>query len=184
MPDNADPFTPSQVHDKREKPPGILPKNTQAWVLSGVAFLMVAVIALSGKNPQKERGASASPPPLTPVDANAGRIQEYQRRIEEQARKLQLEQAQLTRTQQTLGVAPNTSAGVAQVGAYPGQSYPSGSSQRAGELRYAPAEPSPTEDAIQADKKKREYQSLFAPNVVLSYRKGPPLNLYIAPLPL
>ena len=46
----VDPNNVPQIHDKRTKPPGILPKNTQAWILTGIAVAMIAVIALSGKN--------------------------------------------------------------------------------------------------------------------------------------
>src|SRR5712691_10957271 len=101
MPD-TNPPTASQVNDKRTKPSGILPKNAQAWLLSGIALLMVAVIALSVRTPSKERRSPT--PPMTDgvMDPNAARIREYQARIEEQARKLQLEQAQLARTKQVL----------------------------------------------------------------------------------
>src|SRR6266852_3114062 len=162
MPEPNDPNQPiiNQIQDKRQKPPGILPKNTQAWVLSGIALLMVGVIALSGKNPPKAR---VDPPPQQPLDPNAARIQEYQKRIEEQARRLQAEQAQLVRAQQALGVSPNVPAGA--VPSYPA-SYPGA---RSWEPRYTP-ESTPAEDPIQTDKKKREYQSLFASNIALSYR--------------
>src|SRR5712691_10783143 len=116
MPDINDPNQPivNQIQDKRQKPPGILPRNTQAWVLIGLALLMVGVIALSGKNPPKTR---VDPPPQAPLDPSAGRIQEYQKRIEEQARKLQAEQAQLARAQQAVGMSPGVPTG-------PAPSYP------------------------------------------------------------
>ena len=96
MPDTQDPNQPivNQIQDKRQKPAGILPRNTQAWVLSGLALLMVGVIALSGKNPPKTR---VDPPLQPPLDPNAGRIQEYQKRIEEQARKLRQAEKQSRR---------------------------------------------------------------------------------------
>src|SRR5215467_12916831 len=95
-----DPNSSPQVHDRRTTPPGILPKNAQACVLTGIAVAMIAVIALSGKNPTPR----ASPPPSSAVvDPNAARIQEYQKRIEEQTRKLQIEQAELERSQEGLG---------------------------------------------------------------------------------
>ena len=47
--------TSPDVRDKRIPPSGVLPKNTQAWVLSGLAVVMVAVIALSGHNAPKEK---------------------------------------------------------------------------------------------------------------------------------
>ena len=170
MPD-TNPPTASQVQDKRQKPPGILPRNTQAWVLSGLALLMVAVIALSGKNSPKERSVSTSPQAAAVVDPNAARIQDYQRRIEEQARKLQLEQAELARTRQALGLASNTPAGTSPTTPHSGPTYPPGPYSRAGEMRYSQTEPNPGENSIQMDKKKREYQSLFASNIALSYRK-------------
>ncbi len=169
MPDTNPPI--SQVQDKRQKPPGILPRNTQAWVLSGLALLMVTVIALSGKNSPKERSVSTSPQAAAVVDPSAARIQDYQRRIEEQTRKLQLEQAELVRTRQTLGLASNTPAGTSPATPPPSQTYPPGPYSRAGEMRYSQIEPNPGENAIQMDKKKREYHSLFASNIALSYRK-------------
>src|SRR5437870_8680581 len=101
MPDTNDPNHPivNQIQDKRQKPPGILPRNTQAWVVIGLALLMMGVIALSGKNPPKAR---VDPPPPPTLDPSRDRIQEYQRRIEEQALKAQKEQAQLDRTRRAL----------------------------------------------------------------------------------
>jgi type IV secretory pathway VirB10-like protein len=165
---NSDPFTPPGVQDKRTKPPGILPRNTQAWILIGLAVLMVAMIALTGKNPPKEKRVEPPPPAFDP---NAARIQEYQKRIEEEARKLQLEQAQVARTRESLGLAPGVPAAPAAIPASHEPNYRPGPYPRAGELRPASAGPSPDENGIEADKKKREYQSLFASNVALSYRK-------------
>jgi type IV secretory pathway VirB10-like protein len=161
---DTNPSTAPQIQDNRSKPPGVLPKNTQAWVLSGIALLMVGVIALSGKNPPKAR---VDPTVQSPLDPNAARIQEYQKRIEEQARKLQFEQAQLAHTQQTLGLASNGPA--TPTPSYP-VGYPPSVYSRPAEFRSTP-ELIPAEDSIQADRKKREYQSLFASNIALSYRK-------------
>ncbi len=38
---DAGPVLPPDVRDKRTAPPGVLPKNAQAWVLSGLAVVMV-----------------------------------------------------------------------------------------------------------------------------------------------
>jgi len=161
-----DPVQTPQVQDRRVKPSGVLPKNAQAWVLSGIALLMVAVISLSGRNPSKERSSTAPSPAAGVIDPNASRIQEYQARIEEQARKLQLEQAQLARTQQAL--APSGAAG----SPYPSQTY-SAPYPPPGVPPYATQAPDPVESSIQADREKRAYQSLFASNVALSYRTSP-----------
>jgi type IV secretory pathway VirB10-like protein len=158
-----DPLAPPPVRDKRTPPSGLLPKNTQGWILAGIALLMVTVIMFSGRNAPKEKSSSTAPQ-AAPVDPNAARIQEYQRRIEEEAQKLRLEQAQLARSRASLGALPNTPA-ASNAMPYPGQTY----SQSAG-LRYAGAEPN-VDGNFEADRKKREYQSLFASNVALSYRK-------------
>src|SRR5215470_15366627 len=89
---NTDTTGSPRIKDKRLVPPGILPKNMQAWVVSGIALVMAAVIAFSGKNPPKER-VTPPPPKEVPIDPNQARIEEYKKRIEEQTRKLQLEQA-------------------------------------------------------------------------------------------
>lgn len=155
-----------KVQDRRVKPAGVLPKNAQAWVLSAIALLMVAVISLSGRNPAKERTSTMSPPAAGVMDPNAARIREYQARIEEQARKLQLEQDQLAHTQQVL--APGTATGTPS----PGQAY-AGPHPPPGVPRYESSAPDSVASSIQVDKEKRAYQSLFASNVALSYRTPP-----------
>jgi type IV secretory pathway VirB10-like protein len=165
MPDtNPDPFTAPKVQDNRTKPPGVLPKNAQTWVLCGLALLMVVVIALSGKNAPKERVSTLQQAGAV-VDPNATRIREYQTRIEEETRKLREEQAQLARTQQVLGL-PTAPAAPGPASPYSTQAvYP-----RAGETRYAMAEQA-SEGSVEIEKRKREYHSLFASNIALSYRK-------------
>ena len=60
----------------------------------GTAVVMVAILAVSGPpaKPQPDDGAGAS---ALAVDPNQQRIEDYQRRIQEQAQRLAAEQAQL-----------------------------------------------------------------------------------------
>jgi type IV secretory pathway VirB10-like protein len=161
---NPDPTTTSpQVQDKRSRPLGILPQNTQVRVLGGVALLMVIVIALSGRNTPKDKSV---PTPPNVVDPNTARIEAYQKAVAEQTRKLQLEQAQLARTQQALGMAPGAMPGVGAAPATLPYAY-----SRPADLTYAVMPPSP-ESSFEADLKKREYESRFASNIALSYRQG------------
>ena len=52
-----------QIQEKAPKPAGLLPKNVQAWLLVGLAFLMVAIMWLTGgKKPQRAR--EITPPQL------------------------------------------------------------------------------------------------------------------------
>src|SRR5712692_10112730 len=163
---NPDPTATPQVQDKRARPLGILPQNMQVRVLGGVAALMVIVIALSGRNPPKEKRVS---PPAPVVDPNAARIQEDEKAVAEQTRKLQLEQAQLARKQQAMGMAPGSALGGGAAPLYSSQPYPAYS--RPSEPLYATPGTSP-ESMIQADLRKREYESRFASNIALSYRQG------------
>ena len=100
MPDTSSAYTPPPVQDKRLAPPGMLPKNIQSWVLIGIAVVMIAIIAFSGNPSKKPKTAPQAGPA---VDPNAERIQEYQKRIEDETRKLQIEQVGLARTQAALG---------------------------------------------------------------------------------
>jgi type IV secretory pathway VirB10-like protein len=149
-----------RVQDRRVNPTGILPKNAQAWLISGIALVMVAIIALSGRSPSKDR--RVTPPTPSVVDPNAARIQEYENGIEATTRRLRLQQDQLLRTQQTL--SPPPPAGAAPT------PYPMPGTAPGLYLRPEMQESSPDDNWIQTDKRKREYQSLFASNLVLSYR--------------
>src|SRR5580658_1801853 len=88
------------VQDRRVRPPGVLPKNTQALVITGIALVMVLVIAFSGRNPPKARPPVSTAPG---VDATAARIEAYKTQIEQEAQQLQMEKAQLARTQSAYG---------------------------------------------------------------------------------
>lgn len=149
----ADPGIP-QITDKRPKIARLLPKNAQERVLAGIALVMVLVMVFPSHQKPKERPAQAAPAPSQEPISEAS-IQEYRSRIEEQARELAAEEAQLAQTKQALGVRPVASAPV-----------PGGSP---GTLPQAPVEKS----WIAVDKEKREYQGLYASNVALTYRQGP-----------
>lgn len=158
----SDPRIPPQVQDRRVRPSGVLPKNTQAWVITGLALVMVLVIALSGRNPPKQKSALL---PETPVsENNAARIQEYEAGLKEEARKLETAKTQLAQTERTLALTPSAPMAIA---------VPPG---------IGASEPRPEETSLASDRRKREEQSLFASNVALSFRKEPTLAAPPAPL--
>ncbi len=153
---------PPSLIQKGSKPPGLLPKHTQTYLLAGLALLMVIVIAFSGKNPPKPRGTSLPAQTMSVVDPNAARIQEYRERIEEQTRKLQLEQAQLSANKQALSIAAPTGPGPAAMPAAAARPY---------ESFHAPPAASGEGNALASEEAKREYESRFASNIALTYRK-------------
>lgn len=170
------------VEDRSIKPTGVLPKNMQTYVIIGIAVVMVGAIAFSGAGtPQKSADPNAAKP-QTAIDPNWARIQEYRNRIDEQARKLADEQAKLEQAKQAFGMPPATgSATTPQLPPQP--AYPYAAYQPPPEPRSLAK---PEKSAIELDKEKREYQSLFASNVALSYRKGedsvePPADQPVVP---
>lgn len=145
------------IQDKSPKPPGLLPKNVQSWLLAGLAVLMVLIMWLTGgkKPPAPTKAAPPAPAVLPPLEVNEAKIVELQKRIED----LQREQAvaQNALVQQVRSLPPTDTAEAAQTGLPP---------------NYGAAATEKSEDPIQAERKKRDYLSLFASNVALSYRKG------------
>jgi type IV secretory pathway VirB10-like protein len=162
----SQPTQPVQVQEKAAKPQGLLPKNVQSWLLIGLAFLMVAIMWLTGGKKPPTPTKAASPPPqvLAPLEVNETKISELQTRIEQMQRDELAAQNALTQQTHLLGATPQDSQQAHQQSA-PGNP----PDQRA-------------EDPIQAERKRRAYASLFASNVALTYRKNPP-NLPSATAP-
>jgi len=148
---------PAQIQEKAPKPQGLLPKNVQSWLLIGVAFLMVAIMWLTGgKKPQTPaKAASSAAPVQAPLEVNESKIAEMQNRIQDLQRQQLLAQTALAQQTRSLGVAAHDAAEPQQPGAV-------GSSEQR-----------PEEDPIQAERKRRAYVSLFSSNVALSYRRTP-----------
>ncbi len=154
------------VQNKAAKPPGVLPRNTQTWVIIGLAAVMIAAIAFSGGPKPQERSQQPSARTPAVIDPNQTRINEYRNRIDEQARRLAAEQAELMQARQAAGLAPTPGAVPPQTPGSTSAAYPPPGYAPTG---YAP-EPRTQKSDIQAEKEKREYLSLFASNVALSYR--------------
>src|SRR5580704_15291703 len=74
-----------QVQDKSPKPQGLLPKNVQSWLLVGLAFLMVAIMWLTGGKKPAAPAKKVSPVTSVeaPLEVNQTKINELQNRIEE-----------------------------------------------------------------------------------------------------
>ena len=144
------------IKDKAPKPPGLLPKHVQSWLILGLALLMIVIMWLTGGKQHPATAKAVSPvsqaPP--PVEVNEAKIAELQSRIQELQRQQFLAQTALTEQTKLLG-------GNASDTPHP-----------QGEYGSANASAERTEDPIKAERKKREYLSLFASNIALSYRKA------------
>src|SRR6266550_3531747 len=93
------------VTDKRVAPPGILPRNIQALVLGGLAVAIV--IVFSGRSSPKR--PSSTPPGAEPtvLQPDGDKVKDYRNRIDEEAKKLAKEQAELVRSKQAFAGAAN-----------------------------------------------------------------------------
>ena len=141
------------IQDKAPKPPGLMPKNIQAWVMLGLAVLMVVIMWLTGgkKKPQStpKSGVSTFQTAAQP-EINEAQIAALQNRIRELQREQQTALKQQSKFFGSLPSAPETSAPAQVSGPAPGTASP---------------------DPVQEEKKRRAYVSLFSSNVALSYRK-------------
>ncbi|MGB7025119.1 MAG: TrbI/VirB10 family protein [Candidatus Acidiferrales bacterium] len=140
------------IQDKSPKPPGLMPKNLQAWVMLGLALLMVVIMWLTGgkKTQTAPKSTVATFQPPAPTEVNEAQIAALQNRIQE-----------LQREQQTAITQQSKLFGSLQSGPQP-----AASAQVTGE---APQPPPP--DPVQEEKKRRAYVSLFSSNLALTYRK-------------
>lgn len=150
------------IQDKAPKPPGLIPKNVQSWLLIGLALVMVLIMWMTGgKKPQATaKTAAPSGTPQAPIEVNETKIAELQSRIQELQREQLVAQNALAQQTRLLGAAPQGS-----------------------QLNQPPNTQSleHVEDPIKAEQKKRDYLSLFASNLALSYRKTAVTSLTAEP---
>lgn len=144
----------SPIRDNAPKPAGLLPKNVQSWLLAGLAVVMVAIMWLTGgKKPSVPVRATPHGPVLqAPLEVNEAKIVELQNRIQELQREQTIAQNALAQQSRILGTSADSQAVTSPAGNSTGER---------------------PEEAIQAERKKRAYLSLFASNVALTFRKSP-----------
>jgi len=156
------------VQDRAPKPAGLLPKNTQQVVILGVAVVMVLIMWLtSGGRRAKPSGPAQSPASGGSAQApNPATVEDFKHTIQQDqaATRQPISPANLARLE-ALGLAgdvppsnvvPPTEASIPQPGEPVGNAAANG----------APSDP------LKEDKKKRQYLSLFAPNVAFTSRTG------------
>ncbi len=158
------------VENKAAKPTGLLPKNTQQLVILGVAVVMVLIMWLTGSGKHKATAAPAPPAGARVQPPNAATVEDFKQTIQqEQAATRQPISPSTLAALQRVGLAGDVPPGAA-VTPPPGTVPDPGAIVGGG----AGTQPPPPPDPVQEDKKKREYLSLFAPNVAFTNRKGEP----------
>jgi type IV secretory pathway VirB10-like protein len=142
------------IQDKAPKPAGLLPKNVQSWLIVGLAVLMVLIMWLTGgkRSTTLSKGTTSFGQSAAPVEVNEAKITDLQSRIQQLQREQTVAQSALAQSRSVANPAANSATSSSNASA--------GSGERA-------------EDVIQAERKKREYLSLFASNIAVTYRKNP-----------
>ena len=128
------------VTDHRPVPRGVLPRGIQTWLMVAIALGMLVVILFTGRAEPPARTA-AVPGSSAPPQPNTDRVRDYQDRL----RVLETRAAQEARAD-----ALSTQAGPV--------------------LTRDDPPPVRSEDPLVSERKRRDYESLFASNVVLSRR--------------
>ena len=162
------------IEDKAPKPRGVMSKHTQSLVIMGVAVLMVLIMWLTGNN--KRPTAATRPttllPSVTPTDAS--KLQELKQDIQAEQHALRRPIARPDQSQTGWLTLP----GMYGNAAGPNQGYPSPSAETVGQIPPSgnpetnPQVQPAGQDPLKEERKKRAYESLFASNVALTYRKG------------
>lgn len=130
------------VTDHRVPPRGVLPRHAQTWLMIAVALGILAIIVFAGDPAPEASTVAAAPAPVTAPDAD--RLRDYQDRLrvlDERARQ------QIVSTPEPEPMPPPSAY------AYDG----------AGGVSSTP-------DPLVEERRRRDYESLFASNVVLSRR--------------
>ncbi len=155
------------VENKAPKPAGLLPKNTQQLVILGVAVVMVLIMWLTGSGKRRATSSTAPPAGARIQPPNAATVEDFKQTIQQEqaATRQPISPTNLARLQ-AVGLAGDVPPGGAGVP-------PDGTMPQPGGIvgGGAGAQPPPPPDPVKEDKKKREYLSLFAPNVAFTYRK-------------
>src|SRR5690349_8250121 len=95
---------PSAIQDQAPKPPGLLPKHVQSWVLIGLAVLMICIMWLTGgkKPPSPVRTLPSAPAVQAPLEVNEAKIVDLQNRIQELQREQMIAQNALAQQSRVL----------------------------------------------------------------------------------
>jgi type IV secretion system protein VirB10 len=131
----------ASVVDRRPSPAGVVPRHIQTWLMVGLAAAILATIVFTG---QPAPAAPAAATTNAQVAVSPDRLRDYQARLQNMN-----ERAREQRSADALVAAPPAA--------------------RVTPVEYeasAPAAPDP----IQVERRRRDYESLFASNVVASRR--------------
>src|SRR5580698_7217184 len=93
------------ITEKNPKPPGLLPKNVQSWLLVSIALGMVLIMWVTGgkKPPAPAKPGVLLNPVPAPAEINETKIAELQNRIQELQREQLVAQSALAQQNRLIG---------------------------------------------------------------------------------
>lgn len=100
------------LRDKRIVPEGVVPKQAQAYVVAGLAVLILMSVLFSKNHARPAAKAVTAPPPAVSTDMNQRRIEQLEQDLNEAQRQTQ-QQAQVAKTNAGAGTSPAVPGSVA-----------------------------------------------------------------------
>ncbi|MEW5980407.1 MAG: TrbI/VirB10 family protein [Acidobacteriota bacterium] len=147
------------IEQRSPKPPGLIPKQVQNYVILGVATVLIGIIWLTSGSGRKAVKSQTTPGnTLESSRLNQAKLEEYKNQLAAQERLLREQQALL------LGQPTPVPPGDLLTG-------PPDATSPAAAPAVAPQEALATQ--LRLEQQKKDYQSQFATNLALSYRPEP-----------
>jgi type IV secretion system protein VirB10 len=151
IPSNPQPSPPSaELRDRRLNPEGVVPKQSQAYVMAGLAVMILLAVLFSNNRAKPAAKPSAATPAAFSNDANQRNIEELKHDLSEEQRKSE-QHAQAQKT--SGGGAVQPPAGAAQPSTAPNN--------------IAQAQAEPPHDPVKDAERALAFKARFASNLVL-----------------
>ena len=147
--------------DERKTPAGVVPKQTQTYVIVALALLILFATMFSKPKPKATAKPSEAAPAVDSSEVNARKIEQLKQDLNQEQRQSELAQRSAS---VTLGAGvPATAANTPTI-ASPTQAVP---------VQYAPAPAEPPRDPVADAEKALAFKSRFASNLVLAQVSQP-----------
>ncbi len=147
------------VVQQAERPP-LIPKKWQTILIGTLILVMVLIIVLFAGGPVTKKRSAVVPERLQPAPAAKTSIDQARRDLEDQIARAELAKDQAKRISTDWPALNRKAEGI------PGQ----GAVGPDGRTYYPGYERQETVDPLEAQRAKKEYDSLFASNIALTYR--------------
>src|SRR5579875_2753138 len=109
----------AQVRDKRILPEGVVPKQAQAYVVAGLAVLILMAVLFSKNHARPAPKESTPPPASVSTDMNQQRIHELEQDLSADQRQMQQQQKAQAQKENAAGLVPDNASSAQTSGGAP-----------------------------------------------------------------